>query len=292
VTRDRLRSSCDPLQSACYPAAIILPIRLRSACDHLRSPCVQSPHTPVRVVAPLWASGAQQGTTRKKGREAETGGRNSPRHRQLRVESPKRPIINRSAIQHPRRRWRDQLSTSLRATVGLGSNENRSHTLPSVCPACCGQHRRVAFSTLRSSEKSARPMLRSHRKGFRARCYVTFNTLSGKDAREATIGATEALTNGNARMFEIQPKTRPGGGGGGGRSVARPILDLLRHFRGPALQNLGGPAMKMFDRAQKQASRLSGGPAARWASCPLVRGLRRALTHRRAVSESWRGMLP
>jgi hypothetical protein len=44
----RLRSTRFDLRSACYPPAIILPIRLRSACDPVRSPCVQSPHTPVR----------------------------------------------------------------------------------------------------------------------------------------------------------------------------------------------------------------------------------------------------
>jgi hypothetical protein len=138
---------------------------LRSVCNRLRPACVLPPYNPRAVAAPPWALGAQRCSTRKEGKESGKGS-DRPRHPLARVERPKRPIINRSAIQHPRRRWQDQLSTSFRATVGLGSNENRSHTLPSVCPACCGQHRRVAFSTLCSSEKSARPMLRSHRKGF------------------------------------------------------------------------------------------------------------------------------
>jgi len=87
--------------------------------------------------------------------------------------------------------------------------------------------------------------------------------------------------NGNARMLGIEPEARGGMVGGRGTNPARPILDLSSHFRGPASKNLGRPVLKKFDPPQNDAPRLSGGPAARWASCPLVRGLRRARTHQR-----------
>jgi hypothetical protein len=41
-------------------------------------------------------------------------------------------------------------------------------------------------------------------------------------------------------MFEIGPERRPGGVGVAPKPIARPILDLLSHFRGPGFKILGG----------------------------------------------------
>jgi hypothetical protein len=66
--------------------------------------------------------------------------------------------------------------------------------------------------------------------GFRARSLKTFNTLGRKDAREATIGAIEALANGSA-CFPWGARQKTGGGVGvGATPAARPIPHLSPSF--------------------------------------------------------------
>jgi hypothetical protein len=101
----------------------------------------------------------------------------------------------------------------------------------------------------------------------RARCYLTFNTLSAKDAREATVGETRH----GMEVAECLKRARKEAGWGwvAPKPIARRISDLISLFRGPVFKILGGPAVKMFDRAQKRPPRLSRGSVARCAAWPL-----------------------
>jgi hypothetical protein len=78
--------------------------------------------------------------------------------------------------------------------------------------------------------------------GTSARALSAILTLVERKGREGqAIGATEALTNGIDEIHQNDRQKDPRHRGVAGRSVARPILDLSSHFRGPVFQNLGRP---------------------------------------------------
>jgi hypothetical protein len=182
----------------------------------------------------------------------------------------------------------------------------RLETLTSGLPIASNHHIGTPFgpSPKRSDAKqlillhqsSSRPRFAHsvHRsEGTSARALSAILTLVERKGREGqALGATEALSNGNARMFDIQPEVRGGGWGVAGRSVAHPILDVNPLFRGLFRRN---PSLPKSARLSPRKSRSA--KTQPWLSIAsrVMSATREAVRSQNApatVSESWRGMLP
>jgi hypothetical protein len=167
-----------------------------------------------------------------------TIGRNSPHHRHASVESRNPAIINsagppRCASRRPRSMStaktiaRSAARVSQRVFVLARRPVTRLETLTSGLPIASNHHIGTPFgpSPKRSDAKqlillhqsSSRPRFAHsvHRsEGTSARALSAILTLVERKGREGqALGATEALSNGNARMFDIQPEVRGVGGG-------------------------------------------------------------------------------
>jgi hypothetical protein len=106
---------------------------------------------------------------------------------------------------------------------------------------------------------------------------ASFTLVDGKTRSRAPGRSRNA---GKARGLRDRPDHLLRSRGGRGEIPALRILDLILLHSAALLQNLGGPRVKMFDRAQSGAPRLSRGSAARCVSSPLCGGPG-AQTHQR-----------
>jgi hypothetical protein len=132
-------------------------------------------------------------------------------------------------------------------TVGSSTPHQRSRqglrqpVLPTQCP-----HDRPAYGVTPAfaAALSIDHMIENHMKGdLRGRSLMTFNTLGRKEARARPGDRC------NVRIGEMHregPDHLSKSRGGGGDSAARPIIDLLIHFRGRFSQDFFGPKKIRF----------------------------------------------
>jgi hypothetical protein len=181
-------------------------------------------------------------------------GRNGPHQPLVRVVFGNPAIVNSARALRPSRWCQRSMSTA-----ATGGQDRWSHLKIIGKSGLCWP-----TTAAKSLMGSVRVAVRCAERGFRARSLMTFNTLGRKDAREATIGETEALAFYQSCNLLISLRKTGDGRGVGATFLAQPIVDVNALARA-LLENLGGQFWKssVRRRTPRQDSAAAQEPVAR-----------------------------
>jgi hypothetical protein len=198
--------------------------------------------------------------------ERETGkGQKRPRHARLRVESCNSGFINFAGT--PRRADRGRHSMSTGPNLGPAAR---------IGTFVCSK-----ISKLVSVLHRFNHSVHHGERGF-ARVVATSSTLVERKARaRGNPWRNGSAANGQSSNINGLAEKTGVWVPGGGRTSAGRYLDLLSQQSAAALKKFGFRFWPRFGFENLGPPRLGRGLGARWASCPVVGGLRRARTHQR-----------
>lgn len=222
-------------------------------------------------------------------------GRKTPHQPLARVYSRDRQIINAAVAVRLTRQGRHSTSTTDRQPCQCW----RACQPPSKALAitACADTVQTRESAPRDNAafmgvSGIRPHDGKSREGVFARDVAASFTVYLLEEREGqAIGATEALSNGIARMFEIQPEKDRGGVGVAGRSVARPIIDVNPVFRGLFRRKTGLPKSARLSPRKSRSAKTQPCPSIASRVMSATRGAVQSQNAPAASAESW-GMSP